>query len=65
MKKTYAIATLLVTTLASFVQAAPNTTELTGDLAAVYLNQPVAVEAGTPYYGRMLFGAPGRAQRRS
>ena len=26
MKKTYAIATLLVTTLASFVQAAPNTT---------------------------------------
>ena len=49
MKKTYAIATLLVTTLASFVQAAPiNPTELTGDLAAVYLNQPVAVEAGTP-----------------
>lgn len=48
MKKTYAIATLLVTTLASFVQAAPNTSELTGDLAAVYLNQPVAVEAGTP-----------------
>jgi len=39
MKKTYAIATLLVTTLASFVQAAPNTAELTGDLAAVYLNQ--------------------------
>lgn len=49
MKKTYAIATLLVTTLASFVQAAPIiTTELAGDLAAVYLNQPVAVEAGTP-----------------
>jgi len=48
MKKTYAIATLLVTTLASFVQAAPNTTELTGDLAAVYLNQPFPVEAGTP-----------------
>ena len=48
MKKTYAIATLLVTTLASFVQAVPITTELTGDLAAVYLNQPVAVEAGTP-----------------
>lgn len=49
MKKTYAIATLLVTTLASFVQAAPiNPTELTGDLAAVYLNQPFAVEAGTP-----------------
>jgi len=48
MKKTYAIATLLVTTLASFVQATPNTSELTGDLAAVYLNQPVDVEAGTP-----------------
>jgi hypothetical protein len=48
MKKTYAIATLLVTTLASFVQATPNTSELTGDLAAVYLNQPVAIEAGTP-----------------
>jgi hypothetical protein len=48
MKKTYAIATLLVTTLASFVQAAPNTTELTGDLAAVYLNQPFPVVAATP-----------------
>jgi hypothetical protein len=48
MKKTYAIATLLVTTLASFLQAAPNTSELTGDLAAVYLNQPFPVEAGTP-----------------
>jgi hypothetical protein len=48
MKITYAIATLLVTTLASLVQAAPNTSELTGDLAAVYLNQPFAVEAGTP-----------------
>jgi len=48
MKKTYAIATLLVTTLASLVQAAPNTSELTGDLAAVYLNQPIAIEAGTP-----------------
>jgi hypothetical protein len=48
MKITNAIATLLVTTLASFVQAAPNTSELTGDLAAVYLNQPIAIEAGTP-----------------
>lgn len=48
MKITYAIATLLVTTLASFVQATPNTSELTGDLAAVYLNQPIAIEAGTP-----------------
>jgi hypothetical protein len=48
MKITYAIATLLVTTLASLVQAAPNTSELRGDLAAVYLNQPFAVEAGTP-----------------
>jgi len=48
MKKTYAIATLLVTTIASFLHAAPNTTELTGDLAAVYLNQPFPVEAGTP-----------------
>ena len=48
MKKTYAIATLLVTTLASFVQAAPITTELTGDLAAVYLNQPFPVVAATP-----------------
>ena len=48
MKITYAIATLLVTTLASFVQATPNTNELTGDLAAVYLNQPFAVQAGTP-----------------
>ena len=50
MKKTYAIATLLVTTLASFVQAAPNTSELTGDLAAVYLNQPTAVLAGNPIF---------------
>lgn len=48
MKTTYAIATLLVTTLASFVQAAPITTELTGDLAAVYLNQPFPVVAATP-----------------
>ena len=48
MKKTYAIATLLVTTLASFVQAALITTELTGDLAAVYLNQPFPVVAATP-----------------
>jgi hypothetical protein len=48
MKKTYAIATLLVTTLSSFLQAAPNTTEITGDLAAVYLNQPVPVVAATP-----------------
>ena len=50
MKKTYAIATLIVTTLASFVQAAPNTSELTGDLAAVYLNQPTAVLAGNPIF---------------
>jgi hypothetical protein len=48
MKKTYAIATLLVTTLASFVHAAPITTEITGDLAAVYLNQPLSVVAATP-----------------
>jgi len=48
MKKTYAIATLLVTTLSSFLHAAPNTTEITGDLAAVYLNQPVPVVAATP-----------------
>jgi len=50
MKKTYAIATLIVTTLASFVQAVPNTSELTGDLAAVYLNQPTAVIAANPIF---------------
>ena len=50
MKKTYVIATLIVTTLASFVQAVPNTSELTGDLAAVYLNQPTAVLAGNPIF---------------
>ena len=48
MRKIYAIATLLVTPLASFAQPVPNTNELTGDLAAVYLNQPVALTAGTP-----------------
>jgi len=48
MKKTYVIATLLVTTLASFVHAVPNTSEITGDLAAVYLNQPFPVVAATP-----------------
>ena len=50
MKKTYAIATLIVTTLTSFVQAVPNTSELTGDLAAVYLNQPVALVAPNPAF---------------
>jgi len=50
MKKTYVIATLLVTTLASFVHAAPNTSEITGDLAAVYLNQPTAVIAANPIF---------------
>jgi len=48
MKITYAIATLLVTTLASFGQATLNTNEITGDIAAVYLNQPFALQAGTP-----------------
>ena len=47
MKKTSA-AIVLAASLASMVQAQLNTNEIAGDLAAVYLNQPVALSAGSP-----------------
>lgn len=47
MKKTYGIALILVASLSPMAQA-QNTNEVAGDLAAVYLNQPVALTAGSP-----------------
>lgn len=47
MKKTSAVF-VLAASLASMVQAQLNTNEVAGDLAAVYLNQPVALSAGSP-----------------
>jgi hypothetical protein len=46
MKKANIIVTLLFSTLATLTQAQISTTELSGDLAAVYVNQPVSLVAG-------------------
>jgi hypothetical protein len=47
MKKT-SVVLVLAASLASMVQAQINTNEIAGDLAAVYLNQPVVLSAGSP-----------------
>jgi hypothetical protein len=47
MKKT-SVVLVFAASLASMVQAQINTSEIAGDLAAVYLNQPVALSAGSP-----------------
>ena len=47
MKKT-SVAIVLAASITSMVQAQISTNEIAGDLAAIYLNQPVALTSGNP-----------------